>query len=244
MLCHQKGMMTGRCLATTTILMETLGKLGCEVERFTCEVHGYSKKYIDKVSASRSMGNHTLSDRKKAEQWKAEGARLLSVFANRPDLNKDVKGKPEAEKPLEGHIALFAKDRKTGQAWFVDATAFQFTRTDAKNGWVLESPDFLINELGEGGFSRVKSLNELHKAEVNKIPTENLPEAIIDLPCGGRLYYGYRRLNVIEALEKKKGSKDWKRSDLNPEKYKEIISTVMKKHKKRERFNAPSNIEP
>lgn len=48
----------------------------------------------------------------------------------------------------------------------------------------------------------------------------------VELVCGGVLSYSFKILNTITSLNKKKKSKAWRNSDLNPEKYSQVIKKL------------------
>lgn len=212
--CSACGMSEARCLASSVILSEVLRAEGFSSTLFTCEFNGFSKILLDLIrsGAAKNMSGNELV---------AASARCVSVLANRLDSPAfDFNGN-KLPSALYGHAALLLHHNESGQCWFVDPTAFQFSRSKDVNGWVLNAPRYFVLEVKKDVFYYISELNTLKPRDI-----QDHPMLVAPLGCGGELHYDYRRLDSLESEEMVEGGKAWLRSDANPKKFATVVSRV------------------
>lgn len=117
---NMAGLVSTRCLFTTTLVMEFASRMGFEACRWEGSVVWYNRKYVDLRKSGYDFQKLAALPKDKQEKrfqaLEKRGLRSLHCLANEGDPERD----------LGGHVCVIAK--KDDEAYFIDPTVYQFQR--------------------------------------------------------------------------------------------------------------------
>lgn len=205
--CIDAGLIRSRCLAASVIIRDVFIAMGHDAELFTCSVAAMSQKFArvrDKVK--------NLSE-SQVKELAASGARCVLIMANEPSAN--VNNPPVM--PLYGHVCVVVN--VGGKSYFIDPTAYQFKRTKRKNGFIVDAPVILCDQVS-GAFWSVLKRNEAAALAGSPADWQVLQVA---LHGGGQIHYEYQHLDQIAKAR----AGEISNSDLDTGKYDDITSALV-----------------